>query len=127
MSKHPTINEMDLPEVEMTEADSQPLKEYGKIAMSYLQENNPLLIQEKMADSSLMTYLHEKEQWALDYEYEMYQTLKEKNPVPETDNILNVEQHTKLLLNQAKELTTNELIQTLPVNTLPLNDNPYQD
>ncbi|MCB6916161.1 TnpV protein [Enterococcus avium] len=104
-----------------------PLMSYGKMALSYLRENNQILVQTMMGDGTLMSYLHQKEDWATSQEVKVYQELKQKNPLPETMNIQVVEKHNQMLLSQAKELVTDQLIKSLPTNQMKLESDPFSN
>ncbi|MFB8726128.1 TnpV protein [Enterococcus casseliflavus] len=105
--------------------NDQVLTEYGIMAAEYLQANNPMTFEMKLMQGELMDYLLKKEAWAIEMEIETFKKLKKEVKEPTTINILESEQHNKNLLSQAKEITQEILLNSLPTRPMNLNQDPF--
>ena len=88
-----------------------PLGKYGRMRLSFLRQQRPVLYNTMLLNGSLYPHLMEVEQTA---ESQMQQTMEQllkQNPAPDKEqNQMSWVQHMNSLKAQAEELVLNELI-----------------
>ncbi|MGX7116089.1 TnpV protein [Enterococcus termitis] len=122
MSESTKIEDLELTEIQLStnKEFEAPLQDYGRIAMAYLKDQNQPLYHMKLAEGTLMEYLHSLEEQAISREIQLLKSGLKKNPYPtENDQLKNI-QHLNNLLSQIREIVTQEMLQTIPVNPLPI-------
>ena len=100
-----------IPDIQLTTEEARPLGKYGRMRRAYLEENNPMLLNDLILTEKLYPHLWEIQQTATArFEQLMMQLLK-ASPAPDkkTDQMGWV-QHMNSLRAQAEEIVTAELI-----------------
>ena len=88
-----------------------PLGKYGRMRLSFLRQQRPVLYNTMLLNGSLYPTLSELEQTAIAMKEQMMTELLAKNPAPDKEqNQMAWVQHMNSLRAQAEELVLNELI-----------------
>ena len=100
-----------IPDIELKNSDEKPLGKYGRMRRAYLEENNPMLLNDLILGEELFPHLQEIDETAHRRVEQLMNELLEKNPAPDkaTQQMAWV-QHMNSLKAQAEEIVTAELI-----------------
>ena len=100
-----------IPDIELKNSEEKPLGKYGRMRRAYLEENNPMLLNDLILSEELFPHLQEIDETAHRRVGQLMNELLEKNPAPdkETQQMAWV-QHMNSLKAQAEEIVTAELI-----------------
>lgn len=100
-----------IPDIQLTAEEAKPLGKYGRMRRAFLQENNPILLNDLILTEQLFPHLWEIQQAAEARMEQLMLQLLQKNPAPDkkTDQMGWV-QHMNSLRAQAEEIVTAELI-----------------
>ncbi|MED4534224.1 TnpV protein [Metabacillus fastidiosus] len=101
---HPNIQISNNPQ------DDRPLGTYGRLAMTYLQEKNPIRFSELQIEGTLMAKMHEVDQQAKEQILDMMDRLKKQQPVPQTEDIFEKTKYMNQLKQQAEEIVLKEFV-----------------
>jgi hypothetical protein len=100
-----------LQEGETTEDDrEQPLGKYGRMAMDYLHETNPIRFSVLKMTGKLTDMMYRVDEEASERIETIIQRLLEKDPLPQTDDILEKTRHFNTKRSIAEELVINEMV-----------------
>ncbi|MFQ9891923.1 TnpV protein [Enterocloster clostridioformis] len=100
-----------IPDIELKNSEEKPLGKYGRMRRAYLEENNPMLLNDLILSEELFPHLQEIDETAHRRVGQLMNELLEKNPAPDkaTQQMAWV-QHMNSLKAQAEEIVTAELI-----------------
>ena len=100
-----------IPDIQMETAEAQPLGKYGRMRRAFLEENNPMLLNDLILSEKLFPHLWEIQRTATARIDQLMIQLLQKNPAPDkkTDPMAWT-QHMNSLKAQAEEIVTAELI-----------------
>ena len=100
-----------IPDIELKNSEEKPLGKYGRMRRAYLEENNPMLLNDLILSEELFPHLREIDETAHRRVELLMSELLEKNPAPDkaTQQMAWV-QHMNSLKAQAEEIVTVELI-----------------
>ncbi|WP_367112719.1 TnpV protein [Virgibacillus sp.] len=100
------------PEIQISneKEHDQPLGSFGKQAMMYLQENDPIRFSQLQMEGTLMEKMHQVDQEAKEKIINLMEQLEKKNPSPKTENIHQITAHKNQLKAQAEEIVLKEFI-----------------
>ena len=100
-----------IPDIQLTTEEPKPLGKWGRMRRTFLQENNPMLLNDLILTEKLFPHLWEIQQTATLRMEQLMAQLLQKNPAPDkkTDQMGWV-QHMNSLKAQAEEIVTAELI-----------------
>ena len=100
-----------IPDIQMETAEVQPLGKYGRMRRAFLEENNPMLLNDLILSEKLFPHLWEIQQTATARIDQLMMQLLQKDPAPDkkTDPMAWM-QHMNSLKAQAEEIVTAELI-----------------
>ena len=100
-----------IPDLKLSEQPTKPLGKYGRMRRAYLEENNPMLLNDLILSEELFPHLQEIDETAHRRVGQLMNELLEKNPAPDkaTQQMAWV-QHMNSLKAQAEEIVTAELI-----------------
>ena len=100
-----------IPDIELKNSEEKPLGKYGRMRRAYLEENNPMLLNDLILSEELFPHLQEIDETAHRRVGQLMNELLEKNPAPDkaTQQMAWV-QHMNSLKAQAEELVLTELI-----------------
>ena len=100
-----------IPDIELKNNEEKPLGKYGRMRRAYLEENNPMLLNDLILSEELFPHLQEIDETAHRRVGQLMNELLEKNPAPDkaTQQMAWV-QHMNSLKAQAEEIVTAELI-----------------
>ena len=100
-----------IPDIELKNSEEKTLGKYGRMRRAYLEENNPMLLNDLILSEELFPHLQEIDETAHRRVEQLMSELLEKNPAPDkaTQQMVWV-QHMNSLKAQAEEIVTAELI-----------------
>ena len=100
-----------IPDIQMETAEVQPLGKYGRMRRAFLEENNPMLLNDLILSEMLFPHLWEIQRTATARIDQLMMQLLQKDPAPDkkTDPMAWT-QHMNSLKAQAEEIVTAELI-----------------
>ena len=100
-----------IPDIELKNSEEKPLGKYGRMRRAYLEENNPMLLNDLILSEELFPHLQEIDETAHRRVGQLMNELLEKNPAPDkaTQQMAWVK-HMNSLKAQAEEIVTAELI-----------------
>lgn len=100
-----------IPNIKLKNTETKPLGKYGRMRRAFLQENNPMLLNDLILSEQLFLHLQEIDETAHRRVEQLMTELLEKNPAPDkaTQQMAWV-QHMNSLRAQAEELVLMELI-----------------
>ena len=100
-----------IPDIELKNTETKPLGKYGRMRRAFLQENNPMLLNDLILSEQLFPHLQEIDETAHRRVEQLMTELLEKNPAPDkaTQQMAWVK-HMNSLKAQAEEIVTAELI-----------------
>jgi hypothetical protein len=87
-----------------------PLGKYGRIAMNYLHETNPQRFSCLMMTGELADMMYRVDEEATDRVEAIIQRLLAKDPLPQTDDILEKTRHFNTKRSIAEELVIGEMV-----------------
>ena len=100
-----------IPDLSLTEQPQTPLGKYGRMRLSFLRQQRPVLYNTMLLSGSLYPHLMEVEQTAESRMRQSMEQLLKQNPAPDkAQNQLMWVQHMNSLKAQAEELVMTELI-----------------
>ncbi|WP_430733837.1 TnpV protein [Enterocloster clostridioformis] len=105
------VGDYRIPDIELKNTETKPLGKYGRMRRAFLQENNPMLLNDLILSEQLFPHLQEIDETAHRRVEQLMTELLEKNPAPDkaTQQMAWV-QHMNSLKAQAEEIVTAELI-----------------
>nr|WP_012477118.1 TnpV protein [Heyndrickxia coagulans]ABJ99981.1 TnpV [Heyndrickxia coagulans] len=92
---------------------ARPLGKWGKMALKYLQETNPIRFMELQMNGTLQEKMHKINDQAADKFLLIFDQLVEKDPAPITEDVLVKTRHLNHLKLQAEEFVRNEIYESL--------------
>ena len=100
-----------IPNMELENQSDRVLGKYGRMRRAFLEQNNPMLLNDMILTESLFPHLWEIEDTAKSRVEQLMNQYLEKNPAPdkETDQ-LGWARHMSSLKTQAEEVVMTELI-----------------
>lgn len=100
-----------IPDIQMMTTETRPLGKFGRMRKAFLEENNPMLLNNLILTEKLYPHLWEIQQAATVRMEQLMLQLLQKNPAPDkkTDQMGWV-QHMNSLTAQAEEIVAAELI-----------------
>lgn len=90
--------------------DDQPLGKFGRMAMRYMQEKHRTISTVLKMKGEFMGVLHKVDREATEKLEVIFQQLMEKDPPPETDDIMVRTRHMSGLRNIAEEIVLREIV-----------------
>ena len=100
-----------IPDIELKNSEEKPLGKYGRMRRAYLEENNPMLLNDLILSEELFPHLQEIDETAHRRVGQLMNELLEKNPAPDkATQQMAWGQHMNSLKAQAEEIVTAELI-----------------
>lgn len=90
--------------------DDQPLGRFGRMALAYLQTEQPQRFTTLKMDGTLMEKMHEVQRQAVEQIEAMTQQLLAADPMPDTEDTLERTRHRNSLRRQAEEIVLRELV-----------------
>ena len=100
-----------IPDIELKNSEEKPLGKYGRMRRAYLEENNPMLLNDLILSEELFPHLQEIDETAHRRVEQLMNELLEKNPAPDkAKQQMAWVQHMNSLKAQAEEIVTAELI-----------------
>ena len=100
-----------IPDIQMETTEVRPLGKYGRMRRAYLQENNPMLMNDLILTEKLYPHLWEIQRTASARMEQLMLQLLQRNPAPEKkSDPMGWTQHMNSLKAQAEEIVTAELI-----------------
>lgn len=105
------VGDYRIPDIELKNTETKPLGKYGRMRRAFLQENNPMLLNDLILSEQLFPHLQEIDETAHRRVEQLMTELLEKNPAPDkaTQQMAWVK-HMNSLKAQAEEIVTAELI-----------------
>ena len=105
------VGDYRIPDIELKNTETKPLGKYGRMRRAFLQENNPMLLNDLILSEQLFPHLQEVQRTASQRMEQLMTELLRKNPPPnkETDQLGWV-RHLNSLKAQAEEIIQAELI-----------------
>ena len=105
-----TVGDYQLPNLTLNQP-RKPLGKYGRMRLSFLRQQRPVLYNTMLLNGSLYPHLMEVEQTAESRMQQTMQELLKQNPAPNKErHQMEWVQHMNSLKAQAEELVLNELI-----------------
>ena len=105
------VGDFLIPEIELTPTEDKPLGKYGRMRRAYLEEHNPMLLNDLILSEQLFPHLWEIDETAHRRGEQLMSELLEQNPAPDkaTQQMAWV-QHMNSLKAQAEEIVMAELV-----------------
>ena len=105
------VGDFLIPEIELTPTEDKPLGKYGRMRRAYLEEHNPMLLNDLILSEQLFAHLWEIDETAHRRVEQLMSELLEQNPAPDkaTQQMAWV-QHMNSLKAQAEEIVMAELV-----------------
>lgn len=100
-----------IPDIQLSHTSDRPLGKYGRMRREFLEEHNPMLLNDLILTEQLFPHLWEIDDTAHRRAEQLMNELLVKNPVPDkaTEQLTWV-QHMNMLKVQAEEIAVAELI-----------------
>ena len=100
-----------IPNIRLENKETRPLGKYGRMRRAFLEQNNPMLLNDMILTESLFPHLWEIEDTAKSRVEQLMAQYLEKNPAPDkATNQMAWVQHMNSLKAQAEEVVMTELI-----------------
>ena len=100
-----------IPDLKLEHPETKPLGKYGRMRRAFLQENNPMLLNDLILTEQLFPHLQEIDETAHRRVEQLMNQYLQKNPAPDkATNQLGWVQHMNALKAQAEEVVMTELI-----------------
>ena len=100
-----------LPDIRLAYTGTQPFGKYGRMRRAFLEQNNPMLLNDMILTESLFPHLWEIEDTAKARVEQLMARYLEQNPAPDKEtNQMAWVQHMNSLKAQAEEVVMTELI-----------------
>ena len=100
-----------IPDIELKNSEEKPLGKYGRMRRAYLEENNPMLLNDLILSEELFPHLQEIDETAHRRVEQLMSELLEKNPAPDkAAQQMAWVQHMNSLKAQAEEIVVSELV-----------------
>ncbi|HEX9059199.1 MAG TPA: TnpV protein [Clostridia bacterium] len=103
---------MKIPNIQVSNDSNydQPLGKYGRMAMEYLQAENPQRFMILKMDGTLMEVMHKVQEEAVEKIENILQQMLMEDQMPKTEDIMEKTRHMNSLRVAAEEIVLNELI-----------------
>ena len=107
------VGDYFIPQIELKPVEDKVLNKYGRLRRVFLQEHNPMLVDDLLLAEQLFPHLYEVQEIA-EKRVEVIMTgLLEKNPAPDKEmDAMAWVRHMNLLKAMAEEVVVRELIYT---------------
>ena len=107
------VGDYFIPQIELKPVEDKVLNKYGRMRRVFLQEHNPMLVEDLLLAEQLFPHLYEVQEIA-EKRVEVIMTgLLEKNPAPDKEmDAMAWVRHMNLLKAMAEEVVVRELIYT---------------
>ena len=107
------VGDYFIPQIELKPVEDKVLNKYGRMRRVFLQEHNPMLVDDLLRAEQLFPHLYEVQEIA-EKRVEVIMTgLLEKNPAPDKEmDAMAWVRHMNLLKAMAEEVVVRELIYT---------------
>lgn len=107
------VGDYFIPQIELKPVEDKVLNKYGRMRRVFLQEHNPMLVDDLLLAEQLFPHLYEVQEIA-EKRVEVIMTgLLEKNPAPDKEmDAMAWVRHMNLLKAMAEEVVVRELIYT---------------
>ena len=103
-----------IPDLKLEHPETKPLGKYGRMRRAFLQENNPMLLNDLILTEQLFPHLQEIDKTAHRRVEQLMSQYLQKNPAPDKEtNQMGWVQHMNSLKAQAEEVVMTELINSL--------------
>ena len=100
-----------IPDLKLEHPETKPLGKYGRMRRAFLQENNPMLLNDLILTEQLFPHLQEIDETAHRRVEQLMNQYLQKNPAPDkATNQMGWVQHMNSLKAQAEEVVMTELI-----------------
>ena len=100
-----------IPNIRLENEEARPLGKYGRMRRTFLEQNNPMLLNDMILTETLFPHLWEIDETAHRRVEQMISELLERNPAPDkATQQLAWAQHMNSLKAQAEEIVNAELI-----------------
>ena len=100
-----------IPDLKLEHTETKPLGKYGRMRRAFLQENNPMLLNDLILTEQLFPHLQEIDETAHRRVEQLMSQYLQKNPAPDkATNQMGWVQHMNSLKAQAEEVVMTELI-----------------
>ncbi|MGM9771069.1 MAG: TnpV protein [Segatella copri] len=100
-----------IPDLKLEHPETKPLGKYGRMRRAFLQENNPMLLNDLILTEQLFPHLQEIDETAHRRVEQLMSQYLQKNPAPDkATNQMGWVQHMNSLKAQAEEVVMTELI-----------------
>ena len=100
-----------IPDLRLENTETKPLGKYGRMRRAFLQENNPMLLNDLILTEQLFPHLQEIDDTAHRRVEQLMSRYLQKNPAPDkATNQMGWVQHMNSLKAQAEEVVMTELI-----------------
>ena len=100
-----------IPDIRLAHTGTQTLGKYGRMRRAFLEQNNPMLLNDMILTESLFPHLWEIEDTANTRVDQLMEQYLEQNPAPDKEtNQMAWVQHMNSLKAQAEEVVMTELI-----------------
>ena len=100
-----------IPDLKLEHPETKPLGKYGRMRRAFLQENNPMLLNDLILTEQLFPHLQEIDETAHRRVEQLMNQYLQKNPAPDkATNQLGWVQHMNAVKAQAEEVVMTELI-----------------
>ena len=100
-----------IPDLKLEHTETKPLGNYGRMRRAFLQENNPMLLNDLILTEQLFPHLQEIDETAHRRVEQLMNQYLQKNPAQDkATNQLGWVQHMNALKAQAEEVVMTELI-----------------
>ncbi|MEK4951889.1 TnpV protein [Bacillus sp. FSL W8-1127] len=96
--------------------DDRPIGKYGRMALTYLQETDPILFMELQMNGTLHEKMHKMDDMIKEKILNLQEQLLLENPVPTTEDILEKTRHLNQIHLQAEEIVLNEVLYQTQTN-----------
>ena len=105
------VGEVLIPDLKLEHPNTKPLGKYGRMRRAFLEQNNPMLLNDMILTESLFPHLWEIEDTANTRVDQLMEQYLEQNPAPDKEtNQMAWVQHMNSLKAQAEEVVMTELI-----------------
>ena len=105
------VGDYRIPDIELKNTETKPLGKYGRMRRAFLQENNPMLLNDLILSEQLFLHLQEIDETAHRRVEQLMNQYLQKNPAPDkATNQMGWARHMSSLKAQAEEIVMTELI-----------------
>ena len=105
------VGDYRIPDIELKNTETKPLGKYGRMRRAFLQENNPMLLNDLILSEQLFPHLQEIDETAHRRVEQLMTELLEKNPAPDKEaDPMAWTAHMNALMATAEESILTELV-----------------